>query len=266
MKKLFFTVFLSLLVVGAYAQKKTLKSAQKALNKKDYATAIDLANQAAANSETANNPQTYVVLATSQLYQFNDDKTGIDKAQSSFDNFQKAIELGDAKLKEKIMEDVIMNNEQVRLGGGEGLMYLQNLLNIQGNVHFEAGDYDKAFNYFRLSSDITPDDIVMAFYTGYSAYGGELDNELAIKYYTKVLELNEALPEDQKFENANFAYNGLIDIYFARMDDFDNALVNIKQAKEAYQEEKLYKDYEIDVLIKDEKKGEASAALMEDVD
>ena len=261
MKKLFFTAFLALLVVGAYAQKKTLKSANKALNKKDYATAIDLATQASSNAETEKNPQVYVILGTAHLYQFIADKSVIAEAQSSYDFFQKAIEYGDEKLKNKIMEEVLLNNEQNRLGGGEGLMYLQSMLNIQGNIHFEAGEYDKSFEYFKLSSDIVPDDIVMAFYTGYSAYGGELDNELVIKYYNRVLELNKALPEDQKFENANFAYNGLIDVYFARMEDFDTALKYIKEAKEAYPEEKLYKDYEIDVLIKAEKMDEAINGL-----
>lgn len=261
MKKLFFTVFLSLLVMGAYAQKKTLKSAQKALNKKEYGSAIDLATQAAGNAETANNPQVFVILGTANLYQYIDDKTKIEKAQASYDNFQKAIELGDEKLKGKIMEDVIMNNEGARLGGGEGLMYLQNMLNIQGNTHFEAGDYADAYKYFSLSASITPEDIVMAFYAGYSAYGGELDSKYAVEHYEKVLSLNEALPEEQKFENANFAYNGLIDIYFDREENYDKALEYIRAAKNAYPEEKLYKDYEIDVLIKAEKMDEAIDGL-----
>jgi len=261
MKKLFFTVFLSLLVVGAYAQKKTLKGAQKALNKKDYATAIDLATQAAANPETANNPQVYVVLGTSHIYQFDADKTNLPEAQSAFDNLQKAIELGDDKLKEKIMEAAIMNNEQLRLGGGEGLMFLQNLLNIQGNTHFEAAEYDKSYAYFKLSTAITPDDIVMAFYTGYSAYAGELGDEIPLEYYTKVLELNKDLPEDSKFESTNFAYNGIIDIYMARREDFDGALKYIRMAKEDYPEETSYDELEIDVLIKAEKMEEAIEGL-----
>ena len=261
MKKLFFTVFLSLLVVGAYAQKKTLKSAQKALNKKDYATAIDLATQAAGNAETESNPQVYVILGTAHVYNYSADKANLEEAQKSFDNFQKAIELGDDKLKEKIMEQAILNNNQERLGGGEGLMFLANLLNIQGNTHFEAAEYDKAYEFFKLSSDVTPDDVTMAFYTGYSAYAGELPDEVPLKYYTKVLELNEALPEDGKFENTNFAYNGLIDIYLARKEDYDNALKYIRMAKEAFPEETTYDEYEIDVLIKAEKMGEAIEGL-----
>ena len=41
MKKLLFTALLSLMVFGVYAQKKTLKNAQKAYNKETY----DEANQ-----------------------------------------------------------------------------------------------------------------------------------------------------------------------------------------------------------------------------
>lgn len=261
MKKLFFTALLSLLVVGVYAQKKTLKSAQKALNKKDYATAIDMATQASQNAETAENPQVYVIIGTAELYQFNDDKTDFAKAQSSYDHFQKAIELGDDKLKDKLMEDAFMNNNGERLGGGEGLMYLQALLNIQGNAHLENDEFEKMHDYFRLSFDITPDDVVMAFYAGYSAYAGDLDSDIALKYYSKVIELNDAAAEEEKFENANFAYNGIIDIYLSQKEEYDEALKYVRAAKKAYPEEKLYSDYEIDILIKAEKMDEAITGL-----
>lgn len=265
MKKLFFTAFLALLVVGAYAQKKTLKGAQKALNKKEYATAIDLATQAAGNAETSGNAQTYVVLGTANLYLFKDDKANVELAQKSFDHFQKAIEVGGDKVKEKVMEEVFMNGEGERLGGGEGLLYLQNMLNVQGNVHFEAEEYDKAFEYFRISAGIKPDDVVMAFYVGYSAYQSDKD-DVAIEFYEKVIELNDAAPEEEKFSNASFAYNGLIDIYLARRTDYDNALKYIGLAKEAFPEEKLYKDYEIEVLIKAEKMDDAIGALKAEVE
>ena len=265
MKKLFFTALLSLLVVGVYAQKKTLKSAQKALNKKDYATAQTLATQASENAETAENPQVYVILGTANVYMFKEDKTDVSKAQAAYDHFQKAVELGGDKVKEKLMEQVIMNNEGERLGGGEGFLFLQNMLNVQGNIYFESEDYENAYNYFLISSNIVPDDVVMAFYVGYSAYQSEKDEE-TIKYYEKVIELNDAAPEESKFANANFAYNGLIDVYLARRDDFDNALKYIGLAKEAFPEEKLYKDYEIEVLIKAEKMDEAIDALKKEVE
>ncbi len=260
MKKLFFTALLSLMVIGVHAQKKTYKAAKKALNKKDYATAIDLATQASTNSETQDNPDVYVILGQANMYLFNSDLTSISHAQAAFDNFQTAIEKGGDKVKDDLMEDVVLNAENERLGGGEGLMYLQNMLNRQGNVHFEAQEYDKSYEYFLISSNIVPDDIVMTFYVGYSAYGSDKD-DAALEKYLKVIELNEALPEESKFANTQFAYNGLIDIYFARKVDYDNALKYIQMAKEAYPDEKLYKDYEIDVLIKSEKMEEAIQGL-----
>ncbi|GAB5525425.1 MAG: hypothetical protein Roseis2KO_32970 [Roseivirga sp.] len=260
MKKLLFTALLSLMVVGVHAQKKTLKAAKKAYNKKDYTMAIDLAKQAAANPETQDNPDVYIILGQSNMYMFNEDLTKIELAQQSYDHFQTAIEKGGDKVKEDLMEDAILNAEFVRLGGGEGLMYLQNMLNRQGNVHFEAQEYDKAYEYFLISSKIVPEDIIMNFYVGYSAYGSDKD-DAALEKYLKVIELNDALPEDQKFANTQFAFNGLIDIYFARRVDYDNALKYIKMAKEAYPDEKLYKDYEIDVLIKSEKMEEAIQGL-----
>lgn len=260
MKKLLFTAFLSLMVMGVHAQKKTYKAAKKALNKKDYATAIDLATQAASDPETQDNADVYIILGQANMYLFNDDLTNLSYAQASFDNFQTAIEKGGEKVKEDLMEIVILNEENERLGGGEGLDYLLKMLNRQGNIHFEAQEYDKAYEYFKLSSDITPDDIIMTFYVGYSAYGSEKD-DAALENYLKVIELNEALPEDSKYANTQFAFNGVIDIYFARKVDYDNALKYIRMAKEAYPDEKLYKDYEIDVLIKSEKMEEAIQGL-----
>lgn len=248
------------MVVGVHAQKKTFKAAKKAYNKKDYTTAIDLAKQCASNPETQDNPEVYTILGQANMYLFNEDLSNISLAQESFDNFQKAIEKGGEKVENELREDVVLNAENVRLGGGEGLMYLQNMLNRQGNVHFEAQEYDKSYEYFLISSNIVPDDIVMSFYVGYSAYGSDKD-DAALSNYLKVIELNEALPEDQKFANTQFAYNGLIDIYYARRVDYDNALKYITMAKEAYPDEKLYKDYEIDVLIKSEKMDEAIQGL-----
>lgn len=262
MKKLFFTALLSLLVVGAYAQKKVLKSADKALRKGEYAEAIQLAEQAAADPETSENPDVYVVLGTANMYLYNQDKTDLAKAQASYDNFQKAIEVGDEKVKEKLMEDVVMNANQERLGGGEGLLYLQAMLNIQGNTHFEAGEFEDAYDYFKLSADITPDDITMAFYAGYCAYASEV-NDVALEQYIKVIEMDKDLPDDSKFANTNFAYNGVIDIYVDRQQNYDKALEYIRGAKQAFPEEKLYKDYEIEVLIKADKMDEAINGLKE---
>ena len=261
MKKLFFTALFALLVVGAHAQKKILRGAQRALKKKEYAKAIDLATQASQNEQTAENPQVYVIMGKAELYRFNEDKTDFAKAQSSYDYFQKAIELGDSKLEKELMEDAFMNEKGERFAGGEGLKFLQALVNIEGNVHLEAQDFKKMHDYFRLSSDITPDNIVMAFYTGYSAYMGELDSDIALKYYIKVLELNAVAAADAKFENADYAYNGIIDIYLSQKEDYENALKYVRAAKEAYPENKQYSNYEIDILIKAEKMDEAITGL-----
>ena len=260
MKKLFITIIFSLVVLGTYAQKSNLKGAQKALKKKDYATAIDLGQQAKADKETGANPQLYVILGTAYLYQFKDNKTEVSLAQQSYDEFQKAITLGGEKVKSKVMEEVIVNAEGERLGGGEGLMFLQNMLNVQGNIYFEAEDYATAYDYFLISSNIMPDDVVMTFYVGYCAYESKKD-EVAITYYQKVLKLNEAAPEEAKFANLGFVFRGLIDIYFARQQDYDNALKYIAMAKEAFPEEKVYKDIEIDVLIRADKLDEAISQL-----
>lgn len=262
MKKLFFTALLSLMVVGVNAQKKTLKGAKKALNKKEYVQAIELATQASTNPETQDNADVYIILGKANMYLFNEDSASLDYGQKSFDAYQIAIEKGGDKVKEELMDDPIVTPDGTWIAGGEGLMFLQTMLNKQGNVHFEAQEFEKSYDYFLISAMIVPEDIVMAFYVGYSAYGADKDEE-ALKYYSQVIEMDKERPEDDKFSNAQFAYNGVIDIYFARLVDYEKALEYIRAAKVNYPDEKLYKEYEIDVLIKSEKMEEAIEGLKE---
>ena len=264
MKKLLFTALLSLIVIGVQAQKKVLKSANKALNKGTYAEAIDLATQASTNAETQDNPDVYVILGKSKLYQFKEDVTQFALAQESFDYFQTAIEKGGDKLKGKLMEEVFLNGDGDRLGGGEGLKWLQVMLTGQGNQFFDQADYESSYNYYHLAGEIEPG-VVIDFFTGYSAYQSERDEE-AIKYYERVLEADAKASDEEKFENVNFVYNGLIDIYFNRVNDYDKALHYVGIAKKLYPEEKSYKDYEIDILIRADKMDEAISGLQTVID
>ncbi len=250
MKKLLFTAFLSLLVLGVSAQKKTLKSAQKSLNKKEYDMAIQLATEASNNPETQDNPDVYMILGQATMYNFNaGGNTDLAMAQQSYDYFMKAVEKGTAKTKEKVFEDVVLNPATgLRLGGGEGARYLEIFVVSQAGKHFEAGEYGDSYGFYELASKIV-DDVIYDFYAGFCAYSSDRTEE-AEKYYTTVLE------KDPEFENANFVYNGLIDIYNQR-EDWDNALKYIAQAKEKYPEERVYSEYETEVLMRADRLDEA---------
>ncbi len=258
MKKLFFTAALSLLVLGVSAQKKTMKSAQKALNKKEYDNAIELATAAAGNPETTDNSDVYTILGKAYMYKYNaTNNTDLAMAQTSYDNFKLAIEKGDAKTKEKIMEDVVLNPATgLRLGGGEAMKYLEVFVVSQANVHFQESQYGQAYGFFALASKID-ESAAYEFYAGYSAQNGDLKEE-AKMHYERVLEI------DGDYENANFAYNGLID-HYNTLEDWDNALKYIAEAKDKFPEEKLYGEYEIDVLIKAKRMDQAIEQLKSEI-
>ncbi|KYG72798.1 tetratricopeptide repeat protein [Roseivirga echinicomitans] len=257
MKKLFFTALLLFFVAGVYGQKKVLKSADKALKKGEYAEALTLAKQASENAETKDDPEVYVILGKAKLYQFKADMEQLDLAKESFAYFNTAVEKGDSDLKEDLYFPPVMNNNGDFIGGGEGFIFLQNLLNKKGNEYFEVDDFAGAFKYFDLSAKIKAD-IIMNFYAGYSAYNADLF-EKAIPFYVAVVESSE------EFENTNFAYNGLIDMYLSNKD-FDNALKYARMAQKAFPEEKVYRDFEIDILIQGDKLDEAIAGIQNNID
>tara|TARA_R110001599_G_scaffold335621_1_gene552807 strand:- start:50 stop:1219 length:1170 start_codon:yes stop_codon:yes gene_type:complete len=257
MKKLFFTALLLFFVAGVYGQKKVLKSADKAFKKGEYAEALTLAKQASQDAETKDDPEVYVILGKATLYQFKADLENLDLAKESFAYFNTAVEKGDADLKEDLYFPPVMNSKGDFIGGGEAFIFLQNLVNKKGNEYFEADDFTGAFNYFSLSAEIKAD-VIMNFYAGYSAYYADMYDK-AIPFYVAVVESTE------EFENANFAYNGLIDIYMTNKD-FDNALKYARLAQKRFPDEKVYRDFEIDILIQGDKLDEAIAGIQKNID
>lgn len=258
MKKLLFTALLSLLVLGVSAQKKTLKNAQKAFNKKSYDEAIELATAAAQDDETKDNPDVYMILGTATIYKYEPDNTNLALAKQAYDYFMTAIEKGGEKTEKKVMEEVVLNPATgLRFGGGEALRFLEMYVVSQGNIYFDEGEYAKAYEFFKIASDILGTNIDYQFYAGYSAQNGDLVDE-SLMHFQKVLEANAETPYDK----SNFAYNGMID-YYNNKEDWDNALKYIEEAEASYPDEKLYAEYKIDVLIRSDRMDEAITSLNE---
>lgn len=257
MKKLFFTALLLFFVAGVYGQKKVLKSADKALKKGEYAEALTLAKEASENAETKDDPEVYVILGKATLYQFKADLENLDLAKEALAYLNTAVEKGDEDLKADLYFPPVMDKNGKFIAGGEGFIYLQRLLNEKGDEYFGLDDFENSYRYFNLAAEIKPD-IILHFYAGYSAYNAGLTDE-AIALYEKVA------TSDEEFENANYAFNGLIEMYMTN-EDFDNALKYARMAQKKFPTEKVYRDFEIDILIQSDKLDEAIAGIQKNID
>lgn len=255
MKKLFLTVALSLFVVGAFAQKKVLRDAEKAFKKGETSTAIDLATQATKDAETGVEPDVYILLGKIYLQEFVDsDKTDAAAAQKSLDWFKVAIEKGGEKTKESLMEQPFFNpaDNTKWIGGGETLALLDYYLVSAGNAALGEEDFELAYSMLSLSAQVESS-VEREFFAGYAADNADMKEE-SYKHYSRVL----TSPEE--YENKTYAYNSVIQ-YELDNEDYDNALKHIREAQTQYPEEELYKKWEVDALIQSERMDEAISGL-----
>ena len=255
MKRLLFTALLSFLVMGATAQKKVLKNAEKAYKKGELQEATSLANQAAENSETQNEPSVYSLLGKISLQQFvASDFSDYDAAGKSLELFNKAIDLSDEKGVEKIKEAPIFNPADLTkwFGGGDELGLLEHYLVTESNKALDAEEYKKAYNLLMYAYDIAPS-VEKAFFVGYGAENSD-DEETAMEYYAIVSEYDSA------YDNKSYAFQTLIQ-HYSDKEDFDSALDYVRKAKVAFPEEKNFNNWEVDLLIKAERIDQAIAGL-----
>lgn len=259
MKKLFFTAALSLLVMGAFAQKKVLKNAEKAFKKGAYEEAATLAKQASENAETSGNSTVYSLLGKISLQKFIDGGLeDLSQAQESLTWFNKALEIADDKAKEDILEPALTNPlDATQAVGGDQLGRLEYWLVVQSDQALKDEDYAKAYPYLDLAYQITPS-IDRAFFTGYAADNAD-NTEKAMEYFKIVIETKEA------YGNKSYAYQKLIQENIDS-ESYDDAISIIRSAKDTFPDEKLYGSWEVDVLIRAEKMPEAITNLQKIVD
>ena len=260
MKKLFFTALLSCFVLTAFAQKKVLKSANKEFRKENYEEAAKLAMEASEHPDTKDEPDVYLVLGQIEMKKFEaSDKTSVENAEAAYNYFVTAMEKGDDKLRDKMMTPPVITqlpgqDELVQTGGSETMALLERWMLEGGNDALNMDEYARAYGFFSIAARINPSD-ELNFFTGYAAESAEMNDEM-ITYYTKVIE-SEA---DTLYENANFAYNGVIQHQLAA-ENFDEALTFIRAAKVAFPDNDLYPKWEVDVLISTDKLDEAVKGL-----
>ena len=251
MKKLFLTVALSLFVVGAFAQKKVLKEAEKSFKKGETATAIQMATEASQDDETKVDALTLLGDIYLQKY-LDSGKSSMDDARKSYENYTKAMELGDDKVKEKIAEEAVLNPQDPnKTFGGSQLGALEQFL-LDVAKAMEAEDYETAYENLALATEINTD-VSKDFFVGYAALNADKQAEAA-KYFKKVIESPE------EYENKSYAMTQVIQ-YEIDSEMFDEALKHLKQAQEMFPEENLYRQWEVDILIQTDKMAEAIEGL-----
>ncbi len=255
MKKLFLTAMLSFLVLGAYAQKKVLKSAEKALRKGELEEAITLAKQAAANPETQDEPDVYITIGKAYLQQFVDSgKENFDAANAAYEHFATAMEKGDDKLREDMMEAPVYlpNDPEKPVGGGDTMGMLDQFLLQIGDAAWSEQNYEKAFQAFDLAAKIQ-ERIAINFFAGVAAQSAEQE-DVAYDYFVLVAD------SEEEYEYKKEAFNEVIRISRVK-EDHDTALEYIAKAKELFPDDKTYASMEVDVLINAERLDEAVAGL-----
>ena len=254
MKKLFFTAALSLLVMGAFAQKKVLKNAEKAFKKGAYEEAVTLAKQAAEDAETSGSSDVYTLLGKISLQKFIDGELkNLDEARESLNWFNKALELADDKTKEDILDPALPNPlDPTTVIGGEQIGLLEYELRIEGGRLLDEEEFAAAYPFLDLIYQISPS-VDGAFFAGYAADNADQEDN-AMKYFKIVIAAKEA------YDNKSYAYQKLIQRNIDT-EMYDDAISVIRNAKDTFPDEALYGTWEVDVLIRAEKMDEAIANL-----
>lgn len=261
MKRLIFTIALSLFVVmGAYAQKKVLRNASKALRKGELQEAITLGKQAAKDSETGEDPDTYITVGKAYLQTFiQSEFSDYNAANESYEWYNKAIEVGGDKTKENLLEQPFFNPKDPTeyIGGGEDLGLLEYYLITNFNSKLQEGDFESAYELGVISSKINPS-IEKAFFAGYAADNAGKDEE-AYEAFKEVIAFNEP------YDNLEYALNFVIQ-YDKNNENYDDALKTTRKGQEMYPDAKIFKDWEVDLLIQSNRMDEAIAGLQKIVD
>lgn len=256
MKKLLFTAALSLLAMGVFAQKKVLKSAEKAFKKGAYEEAATLAKQAAANDETKGNPSVYTVLGQVSLQQYiAGGHTDIALAKESLTQFDQAVSLADEKTKAKLLENPIFSpldpTKQIEGGSARGL--LEHHLTAESNKALEEENYERAYPMLDLLYQMDPSIMERAFFAGYAAENTD-KTDVALKYYRVVMDY------DGEYANKEYALKKVIEFLY-EAKSFDEVLPVIRRGKATYPDDKYYKDLEVQVLVETDKMDEAIIGL-----
>jgi tetratricopeptide (TPR) repeat protein len=243
MKKLAF-IFAFLFFAGlTFAQNKNVRKADRALENGDLQEAKGLINEATEHEQTTNDPKTWYTRGT--IYQAILNKEGYSKevVKEAVKSYEQVFEMIDKEDKYFTLTDLKIQE----LWGG--------FIN-EGSEAYSAQNFEEAVNAFEKALLVIPDDTTANLYAGWASQQLQ-DNDAALKYYYRLLDLDYHDPE---------IYSRIISIERYGNEDVDKALEMVVVAKEKFPENDDFNKQEINLLIKAERVDEAKDRINEAIE
>lgn len=260
MKKLILSLALVGFTTMAFAQKKVVKSAEKNFKKGDLEIALTEVEGATADPETMEDPATYLLKAQIQTKMFDLDEdyatSTVEKGREAFSTFSKTLEMVGNDANSKIGKEVYKED----LPGMPENLKPYSLMALKGSAFnkaiktYEEDDFEMAYEFFALASDIDPTDTTLNFNAGFLA--NDLGKtEEAKKYFNRLLEIED-------YDKLN-TYYFLIQIASGVDQNPEAAYEIVNKARKDYADDKTLAEFEIQLLLQLNKMDEAMASIEE---
>lgn len=259
MKKL----ILSLALVGiattlAFGQKKVVKSAERNMKKGNLEEAYGEIKGAIADSETADDPNTFLIKGKIETKMFEADSSNnmenLTYGAFAKESFTTSFEMDGndstgsvgKELFKEVLPDMPENFQ------GEGIYRLKNASFNKAIERYEEDDMEMAFEFFALAADLDPSDTSIVFNAGYT---GNMvgETQRSKEYFTKLLDIEE-------YNKLN-AYYFLIQIASAEDNNPEEAYRLVSEAREIYTDDKGLAEFEIQLLLQLDKMDEAMTSI-----
>lgn len=260
MKKLILSLALVGFATMAFAQKKVVKSADKNFKKGDLEIALTEVESATSDPETMEDPSTFFLKAQIQTKMFDLDEdyamSTVELGRDAFGTFTKTLEMVGNDLSSKIGKDVYKEElpgmpENLR---SYSLLSLKNFAFNKAIKTYEEDDFEMAYEFFSLASDIDPVDTTLNFNAGFLA--NDLGKtEEAKMYFNRLLEI-------EGYDKLNTFYF-LIQIASGVDQDPDEAYRIVNMARKEYADDKTLAEFEIQLLLQLNKMEEAMTSIEE---
>ncbi|MDO9553035.1 MULTISPECIES: tetratricopeptide repeat protein [Rhodonellum] len=260
MKKLILSLALVGFTTMAFAQKKVVKSAEKNFKKGDLEIALTEVEGATSDPETMEDPATYLLKAQIQTKMFDLDEdfaaSTVEKGRQAFGTFTKTLEMVGNDANSKIGKEIYKED----LPGMPENLKPYSLMALKGSAFnkaittYEEDDFEMAYQFFALASDIDPKDTTLNFNAGFLA--NDLGKtEEAKMYFNRLLEIDG-------YDKLN-TYYFLIQIASGVDQDPEAAYEIVNKARKDYADDKTLAEFEIQLLLQLNKMDEAMASIEE---
>ncbi|ADR20503.1 hypothetical protein MATR_18760 [Marivirga tractuosa] len=240
MKKLalFFAFFL--MIGQAFAQNSNVRKADRALENGELEEAKELINEAAEHEKTKDDPKTWYTRGT--IYQAILNENGYSKevVEEATKSYNKVFDMVEENDKYFTLTDLKVQE----LWGG--------FIN-EGSEAYSAEKFEEAVKAFEKALIVLPKDTTATLYAGIASQQSQ-DNETALKYYYRLIDLDYHEPD---------IYGSIISIERYANEDIDKALEAVRMAKKQFPENDEFNKQEINLLINAERVDEAKDKINE---